>query len=115
MNVHGRLGHSFLDAVYREPLAIEFGARGVPCRRQVEAPISYRDNPLACGDRADSICYDEVIVELKALRQVTDLGRARATNDLKAAGLQRALLLHFGAPGLELHRLVREHTNLPNL
>ena len=115
MEVHSRLGHGFLEAVYQEALAIEFTERSIPHLREVEIPVFYRGTELACGYRADFVCFDEVIVELKAVRQVTDVERAQVINYLKATSLHRALLLNFGAPSLEHHRLVREYTHLRNL
>jgi GxxExxY protein len=115
MEVHRRLGYGFLEAVYQEALGIEFAERGVPFRREVEIPIVYRERQITCNYRADFVCYDDVIVELKALRKVTDVERAQVINYLKATGMQRALLLNFGAPSLEHHRLIRERTHLRNL
>lgn len=115
MEVHRRLGRGFLEAVYQEALEVEFGERGVPFRREVEIPIVYRERQLACSYRADFVCYGDVIVELKALRLVTDTERAQVINYLKATGLQRALLLNFGTPSLDHKRFVREFNPLRNL
>ena len=115
MEVHRRLGSGFLEVVYQEALEVEFGERSVPFQREVEIPIMYRDRQLACTYRADFVCFGDVIVELKALRQVTDVERAQVVNYLKATGLQRALLLNFGTSGLEHKRFVREFNHLRNL
>lgn len=110
MEVHRRLGHGFLEAVYQEALAIELSEREVAFQREVEIPISYRGRQLACSYRADFVCYGAVLVELKALKHVTDVERAQVINYLKATGLQRALLLNFGAASLEHKRIVRQFT-----
>ncbi len=115
MEVHRRLGQGFLEVVYQEALAVEFSERSVPFTREFEIPIMYRDRQLACTYRADFVCFGEVIIELKALRQVTDVERAQVINYLKATGLQRALLLNFGTPSLEHKRFVREFSHLRNL
>jgi GxxExxY protein len=115
MEVHRRLGHGFLEAVYQEALKIEFAERGIPFLREVEIPIVYRDLTLACSYRADFVCFTEVIVELKALRQVTDIERAQVINYLKATGLRKALLLNFGGASLEHKRFVRQPAHLRNL
>lgn len=115
IEVHRRLGHGLLEAVYQEALELEFKERRVPFQREVEIPIVYRERQLACSYRADFVCYGEVIVELKALRQVTDVERAQVINYLKATDLQRALLLNFGTTSLDHKRFVRQPAHLRNL
>jgi GxxExxY protein len=106
MEVHRQLGPGFLEAVYQEALSIEFSARTVPFAREAELPVYYKGELLACSYRADFVCYDEVIVELKALRAITGVEEAQVLNYLKATGLTRGLLLNFGRPSLEFKRLV---------
>jgi len=106
MEVHHQLGHGFLEAVYQEALAIEFANRGIPFQREVPLPIFYKGVRLQCGYRADFLCFDEVVVELKAIGQLTGVDEAQAINELKATKLNRALLINFGAPSLEYKRLV---------
>ncbi len=106
MEVHRRLGQGFLEAVYQEALAIELEERGIPFAREVAIPIVYKDRTLECSYRADFVCYDGVIVGLKAIRQITDIERAQVINYLKATGAQRALLLNFGAASLEHKRFL---------
>lgn len=106
MEVHRHLGHGFLEAVYHEALALEFSARGLPFRREVVLPVSYKGARLPCGYRADFVCFDAIVLELKAISQLTGADEAQVINELKAAGLNRALLLNFGTPSLEYKRLV---------
>jgi GxxExxY protein len=106
MELHRELGHGFLEAVYQEALSIEFTARGIPFQREVELPVTYKNKPLRCGYRADFICHETVLVELKALSRLTSNEEAQVLNYLKATGLHRALLINFGAPSLEHKRLV---------
>jgi GxxExxY protein len=106
MDVHRELGHGFLEAVYREALKVELGARGIPYHSEVHLLISYKGRQLATSFRADLVCDDQVLVELKALRYVGGSEEAQVLNYLKASGLARALLLNFGAPSLEFRRFV---------
>jgi GxxExxY protein len=105
MEVHRHLGHGFLEAVYQEALAVEMATREISFKREVILPIKYKGELLQCGYRADFICFEEVIVELKALGELTGVDEAQTINELKATGLHRALLINFGTPSLEYKRL----------
>jgi len=106
MEVHRRLGLGFLEAVYHEALAIEFTERNVPYVREVDLRIEYRGQTLACGYRADFICFGAIIVELKPMRALTVIEHAQVLNYLKATGLRRGLLINFGTGSLEHKRFV---------
>lgn len=106
MEVHAELGAGFLENVYHEALAREFDVRGIPAQHQVDMPVIYRGIELACRYRADVICYGSVIVELKALSQLTSIEEAQLLNYLKATGIRRGLLLNFGSLRLQVKRMV---------
>jgi GxxExxY protein len=106
MEVHRQLGHGFLEAVYQEALAIEMTKRNIPFERELTGPVEYKGQRLQCSYRADFVCFDKVVVELKAINQLTGADEAQVINELKATGLCRGLLLNFGSPSLEYKRLV---------
>ena len=106
MEIHRQLGSGFLENVYHEALRIELDERSIPHSREVDLIILYKGQLLPCGYRADFICYGEVLVELKAIKQLSSIERAQVINYLKATGPRRAILLNFGAGSLEYERLV---------
>jgi len=107
MEVHRVLGHGFLEAVYQEALAWELDSRGIPCQREMSLEVRYKGHVLSTAYRADFVCYDEIVVEVKALERLSGREVAQLLNYLKATGFQRGLLLNFGAPKLQIKRLVR--------
>jgi len=106
MAVHCELGPGFLEAVYQEALALEFADCRIPFQKEVGLPVHYKGRKLACGYRADFVCYESVIVELKALQNLSGVEEAQLLNCLKATRLERGLLLNFGRPSLEFKRLI---------
>ncbi|MBI5835509.1 MAG: GxxExxY protein [Armatimonadetes bacterium] len=104
--VHRVLGSGFLEAVYQDALQIEYGIRGIPYDREVQLPVVYKEVQLPSSYRADFVCYDEVIVETKALSKVGGIEESQVLNYLRATGYRRALLLNFGAKSLETKRFV---------
>jgi len=106
MEVHRVLGCGFLEPVYQEALAKEFLLRGIPFRRELELPITYKGDLLAVKYKPDFICYDAVIVELKTLDRLSGREKAQVINYLKATGIERGLLLNFGTARLEYERLI---------
>jgi GxxExxY protein len=106
MEVHRELGHGFLEAVYQEALALELSARRVPFRREAPLQIKYKNQPLACAYKADFICFNEILVELKAIERLGNPEKAQVINYLNATRFKRALLFNFGSPSLEYQRMV---------
>lgn len=106
MEVHRQLGPGFLEPVYQEALAIELAERNIPFFAQAELPVYYKGRRLAAFYKADFICYESVILELKALKAITGIEDAQLLNYLKATRIERGLILNFGLPSLDFKRLI---------
>ena len=106
MRVHSALGPGFLESVYQEALEIEFKNRNIDYVREMSLPIYYRGQQLNTFYKADFICFNSLIIELKALQKLSGLEEAQVINYLKASQMHKALLLNFGAASLQHKRLV---------
>jgi GxxExxY protein len=106
MEVHKELGHGFLEVVYQEALAIEFKMQGLPYKQQQLIEIMYKGKPIEKKYQPDFVCYNEIIVEIKALSRLSGNEEAQLINYLKATGLKIGLLINFGTKSLEHKRFV---------
>jgi GxxExxY protein len=109
LEVHKELGCGFLESVYQEALELELSDRKIPFCAQAEKPVFYKGRKLRATYRADVLCYDSVILELKALGKVGDVEMAQVLNYLKASRQQRGLLINFGTRSLQHQRFVWSH------
>ena len=104
MKVHRVLGPGFAEKVYQEALAIELVEQGIPFEREKEIHATYKGVVLEGTYIPDFICYDKIIVELKAVRELDDTHRSQAINYAKVAGFKLSLLINFGEPSLVKER-----------
>ena len=106
--VYKEKGCGFLEAVYQECLELEFGFRGVPFVPQSELKLSYKGHPLKQRYTPDFICFDKIIVEIKAVSALAAEHRAQLQNYLKATGYRLGFLVNFGHhPKLDYERIIR--------
>ena len=107
MEVYNQLGHGFLEPVYQEALEKEFLLRGIPFEREKLLTISYKGDKLKQTYKADFVCYGKIIVELKAVSELTDAHRSQVYNYLHATGFSLGIILNYGfSNGLERERIV---------
>ena len=99
-------GCGFNEAVFQECLEIELELRGIPFKAQVELPLTYKGRALKSKFKADFICYDKIIVEIKAISELVDAHRSQVLNYLNATQHELGLLVNFGHyPKVEHERL----------
>ena len=105
--VYNSMGCGFLEAVYQECLSIEFSNQAIPFKAQVPLELTYKGQVLQQKYIPDFICFDKVILEIKALKELCDQHRAQVHNYLKATGYRLGLLVNFGQhPELQYERIV---------
>lgn len=105
MNVFNELGNGFLEAVYQEALATEFGIMNIPFNKEAKIEIYYKGNKLNKEYYADFICYDKIIVELKCVSRLVNANKAQVLNYLHGTKLAVGLLINFGESSLKWERL----------
>ena len=104
-DVFRELGCGFLEAVYQECLEKELKAKGIPFLSQPELTLSYKGQRLQQTYKPDLICYDQIILELKAVKDISPEHKAQAINYLKATNLKLGLLINFGShPKAQIER-----------
>ncbi len=105
MEVHRHLGSGFLESVYEESMAVEFGLRKISFERQKDLDVFYKKTKVK-QFICDFLVGGSVLVELKAIKALTNVETAQVLNYLRATGLRLGLLLNFGAKSLEFKRII---------
>ena len=107
--VHKRLGVGLYEKVYQEALAIELQYRGIPFERERRYDVYYREQRLDSQYIADFVCYDKIIVELKAVSELTDVHKAQVRNYLSITGHKLGLLANFNELYMEPVRVLNSN------
>ena len=104
MEVHRNLGCGFTEKVYQDALEKELQIQKIPYEREVRMHVIYKNEELDSEYIPDFVCYDKIVVELKAVEELTDLHKAQTINYLHVSRMPVALLMNFGAESLEFQR-----------
>ena len=105
--VHSELGCGFLENVYHEALAKELTIRKIPFKKEAKLDIIYRNEYLSKKYYADFICYDKIILELKACENISDNHIAQVVNYLSATNFKLGIIINFGSESLTYKRVVK--------
>lgn len=106
MEVHRNLGYGFLEAVYSEALMAEFEERDIPYEINKELTIAYKGKPLSKKYYADFVCFDKILIELKAVDKIAPPHFAQVINYLKATNMRIGILANFGEASFNYKRII---------
>jgi len=105
--VYKQMGHGFLESVYQECLTKEFRVLSIPFQREVDLRLEYKGEALVQKYRADFICFNRIMLEIKAVKTLDSSHKKQVFNYLKATGLTLGILANFGsAPKMQIERIV---------
>ena len=108
MEVHNTLRNGFLESVYEEAMAIELDLQKIPFERQKPINVFYKGRS-AKQFFCDFVIGGKVLVELKAIKRLSEIENAQVLNYLKATELSLALLINFGSTSLEFKRIINTY------
>jgi GxxExxY protein len=104
--VHNQLGHGFLEPIYQEALMYEFISRQIPFQKEKKLEVFYKEHKLEKFYIADYVCFDNIILELKAAEGIIDEHVAQVLNYLRATNFKLGLLVNFGTPKVQIKRII---------
>jgi GxxExxY protein len=106
MEVHRILGGGLLEIVYKDALEYEFTKHNIPFEREKKYDIKYKDIVLAHKFYADFVVYDEIILEIKALKEIIDEHTAQTINYLRLADSDLGIIVNFNKKSLQHKRVI---------
>ena len=106
--VYREKGAGFLESVYQECLELEMRQEDIPFVSQPKLELDYKGQKLKSEFQPDMICFGKIILELKAIRELTDEHRSQVHNYLRATGHRLGMLVNFGhQPKVEIERIAK--------
>jgi len=106
MEVHKHLGCGFKEVVYQEALEREFNNNALDYEREKRLKILYKGIYLKKEFAPDFVCFGKIVLELKAVSELTDIHLCQIFNYLKASKLRLGLLVNFGETSLIFKRFI---------
>jgi GxxExxY protein len=105
INVHKELGPGFLEGIYEEALKVQLSEHGIQFESQMEITIKFHGKEIG-KHRLDLVIENQIILELKAVKEILDIHMAQLRSYLKATGLKIGLLINFSKPKIDIKRIV---------
>jgi GxxExxY protein len=105
--VHRTLGPGLLESIYSRAIGLELTAAGIPFEREVQIPVSYRDEFL-CVQRLDIVAAGQIVLQVKSVERLAPVHHAQLLSYLGVSRLKIGLLVNFNVPVLQdgLKRIV---------
>lgn len=110
LEVHKKLGSGFLESVYSEALELEFKKTNIPYEREKKLHVFYEDHILNKYFRADFVCFNSIIIELKATKFLLEAEQQQTLNNVKATKFKLGLLINFGTSSLTYKRILNTYS-----
>ena len=112
--VYNEMGCGFLEPVYQECLEIELKKQKIPFESQKIVKLNYMGKELEKAYQADFVCFESVILEIKAVSRLTGEHRAQVLNYIHATGIDVGVLVNFGHfPKLVHERFLSRRLSVP--
>ncbi len=106
--VYNHLGAGFIESVYKDALALEFNIREIPFEKEKLLYTYYKSIKLDKHFLLDFLCFDSVIIEVKAVSSILPIHKMQLHNYLKASNLKVGLLVNFGETSLKFERVIKK-------
>jgi len=106
MAVHSEMGCGFLESAYQEALEMEFLELQIPFEGQKNIPVFYKGKKLKKYYKADFVCFNNIIVEIKSTLFMHQMGKAQVINYLKSTNYKIGLLINFGENSIQWKRFI---------
>jgi len=113
--VYNELGPGFLEAIYQEALSIEFTKQNIPFIQFAEMQVYYKGIELKKKYYPDFLCYDDIVLEIKAIENLSPVDEAQLLNYLKGTKKPLGLLVNFGAERLQYKRFANTKNKTANI
>lgn len=105
MLVHSELGCGLFESVYSDALEYEFKELQIPYKRELDVRVIYKSIPMDRYFRIDYLCYDKIILELKAVDTILPIHKVQLINYLKLSRHRLGFVINFGCPSLQWERI----------
>ncbi|MEX0996009.1 MAG: GxxExxY protein [Flavobacteriaceae bacterium] len=106
MKIHSTMGKGFLESVYSEIIEKEFITNKIPYEREMKLELYYEDTKLNKYFKADFVCYDDIILEIKSVQFLNKVFTKQLFNYLKATNKKLGILINFGEDSLTYKRII---------
>ncbi len=114
LEVYNQLGCGFLEAVYSDALEFEFELRNIPYHREKEYYITYKGKRFNKYYKVDFLCFNKIILEIKAVESILPIYKQQVFNYLRLADLKLGYVINFGSTSLQWERIPNLYTKSVN-